>query len=141
LAAASRELAVERRGVEVFAIICWTLFLCLRIVVLISALPTIMKSLSLLLSRTAAVLPVDDPIDHIVYIFIFVLVAIPMRGSIRVRIPSLMTRRRPRTMLSTHIGSSGVVSAGVEPGGEGSPWICPWICPRIRARRVSPSLA
>jgi hypothetical protein len=46
-----------------------------------------------------------------------------MRGSIGVRIASLTTRRRPRILFSTHIGStSRVVSVGIKSGGECSPW-------------------
>jgi hypothetical protein len=88
--------------------------LCLSIVVLISAMTPIIETVSP--RRPTTVLAIDHTIHQIVYIFIFVLVAIPMRGSIGVRISSLMTRRRPRTMLSTHIGSSGVISAGVKSG-------------------------
>jgi hypothetical protein len=106
---------VDGRRIEVFAIICWTL--CLSIVVLISAMPMIMIETLSPLCRATTVLAVDLTLAQIVYIFIFVLVAVPMRGSIRVRIPPLMTGRGPRTMFATHIGSSsGVVSAGVKSG-------------------------
>jgi hypothetical protein len=90
---------------------------CLRIVVLISSMPTIRVSCLLgPLDR----LSVEDALDPDLCIFIYILVGFPMRGSIGVRISPLClkARRRPRTLFATHIGSSRVVSAGVIPGRE-----------------------
>jgi len=68
--------------------------LALRIVVLISAMPTIFISW---LCRPASGHTVYHTIYQIVYIFRFVLVGFPMRGSIGERISPfcLLTRRRP----------------------------------------------
>ena len=98
----------------------------LRIVVMISAMPTVFVSCFLRPTGRHYVFSVDDTIHHVVYIFIFifVLIGFPIRGSIGVRISPLrlITRRRPRTlMFSTHIWrSSRVVSAGVISGRESS---------------------
>jgi len=88
----------------------------LRIVVTISPMPMIF----VICIGPASRHPVDHTIHIIVNIFnifIFVLVGIPIWGSIGERISSLplplMTRRWPRTLFSTHIGSSRIVSAGV----------------------------
>jgi hypothetical protein len=97
----------------------------LGIVVMISAMPTVIVSWLLWPMSRHYVLSVDDTIHQVVYIFIFIfiLVGFPIRGSIGVRISPLrlMTRRRPRIlMFSTHISSSRVVSAGVISGRESS---------------------
>lgn len=94
--------------------------LALRIVLMISAMPTVFVSL---FCRPASGHTVYYTIHQIVYIFKFVLVGFPMRGSIGERIAPLclLPRRRPRTLFSTHIGSSSrIVSARVVSGRESS---------------------
>lgn len=100
-----------------------SIFMALGIVITISALPTtIFVSCLCRPSTVAREHPVDHTIHQEVLIFTIVLVGIPMRGSIgeRISLFCLLTRRRPRTLFTTHIGSSRVMSTGVISGRKGS---------------------